>query len=176
MIYKKKRRRAPLQNAVMYKARLSRPTQEGVQARHLNCPMCAAAGENLTVLTVAPYRTLNYTLACLGTHSLRWMRNQLTIECQTCGSSFCDAPLFKWNFAVSMRRYADFGMTSFPVPMRKVRRAEPGLAARLESTLRPTKRRTVNPRLRKHLVSAPGRATRLQLMRQARQPDILTNT
>lgn len=175
MIYKKKRRRAPQQNAVMYKARLSRPTLAGVHARHKHCPMCAAAGENLTVLTVAPYRALNYTLACLGEHSLRWMRNKLTIECQNCGSSFCDAPLFKWNFAVSMRRYADFGMTSFPVPLRKVRRAEPRLAERLESALWPAKRSTANPRLRKHLVSAPKRAARLQLMRLAQQPDILIN-
>lgn len=175
MIYKTKRRRAPLQNAVMYKAKVSRPTLEDVHARHKHCPMCAAAGENLTVLTVAPYRALNYTLACLGIHSLRWMRNKLTIECQTCGSSFCDAPLFKWNFAVSMRRYADFGMTSFPVPCRKVRRAEPRLAERLAATLWPSKHSTPNPRLQKHLVSAPKRAARLKAVRQARQPDILIN-
>jgi hypothetical protein len=175
MIYKTKRRRAPLQNAVMYKAKVSRPTVEGVQARHKHCPMCAAAGENLLVLTVAPYRALNYTLACLGTHSLRWMRNKLTIECQTCGSSFCDASLFKWNFAVAMRRYADFGMTSFPVPNRKFRRDELGLAERLDAALWPAQRSTPNPRLRKHLVSTPKRATRLALMRFARQPNMLTN-
>jgi hypothetical protein len=166
MISKTKRRRAPSQNAVMYKAKLSRPTVEGVHARHAHCPMCAAPGEHLVVLPVQSHKTLNYTLACLGIPSLRLVRNKVTIECLTCGSSFCDAHLFKWNFAVSMRRYADFGMTSFPVPNRKARRDEPGLAARLNAGLWPSKRITANPRLRKRLVSAPKRAARLEQVRQ----------
>ena len=155
----------------MYKARIARPTTDGLRERITQCPFCEEPGETLCLVPVQAHRMLDYSLACLGIHSLRWMRNKLTIECSACGSSFCDAPVYNWNFAVSIRRYADYGWTSFPVPYRKTKRGALGLAELLTANLHPSKRAAANPRLRKRLMKAPARANRLALMREARSPN-----
>lgn len=177
MISKRKTRRTPSRNAVLYKAHIARPTTAGLQERISQCPFCEAPEGTLCMVPVAAHRMLNYSLACMGISSLRWMRNKLTIECSACGSSFCDAPVFNWNFAIAIRRYADYGMTSFPVPYRKTKRGARGLSALLTDNLHPSKRTEVNPRLRKRLMRAPARATRLALVRDARKPinDNFTN-
>jgi hypothetical protein len=158
-IYKRLKKR----NTVVQRALVARPTLEAIRAEDACCPLCGAEAENLALKALPALRKSSFMLACLGIQCSRWVRGLKTVECQACESQFQGPSVLRWNVAVSLRRFSDFGQTRLPLPSRRRSRPKGSLEDQLQSSLKPGKRRLVNLRLQKGLLSKPKRANRQAL-------------
>jgi len=143
MLYSQAYRRAHRRNPVINKALTPRPTLESMRAKNAACPICGALNDHLTLELRAPVRRQPFVLTFLRLRQPRWLRNQVTISCDSCDCSFAGGAELNWNAAVSRRRYADLGMTSMPPPATKMRRQSRTFRETVLAALRPAKRRMV---------------------------------
>jgi hypothetical protein len=160
--------RARARNPVMVRALAVRPTQQSVEQAHAQCPLCAAPGNRLRLETVRPSRVQPFPLALLGLACARWVRNKVQVVCQDCDCRFCGAAQFSWNYAVAMRRFADFGLTKTPLPARRRTRNDLTLFDTVRANLAPGKQALVSQRKSAGLFSRRQRRARCEQARRWR--------
>lgn len=127
-------------NPVMRQALVRRPTLASVRAADSSCPICSAPAESLVLETIPEYRAQAYALALLGISCVRWMRGLKTMHCLSCGFRYFNAELLSWNSARKARRFADFGQTWMPLPVRGAARGQKCLRDALLAKLSPRAR------------------------------------
>lgn len=153
-----KHRKPALRNPVIRQALTGRPSVASVRAADPSCPLCNASAEHLVLESIPAHRTQAYALALLGISCVRWMRDLKTIRCTCCGVKYFNAELLRWNNARKSRRFADFGRTSMPLPVRRVKRGQLSLRQLLMANLSPRARAAVPaPSRRPQKASARGR-------------------
>jgi hypothetical protein len=136
-------RKPTRRNPVMRQALTRRPSAASVRAADPSCPLCSASAEHLVLESIPTHRTQSYALALLGISCIRWMRDLKTIHCTCCDVKYFNAELLRWNNARKSRRFADFGRTSMPLPIRKVKRGQLSLRQLLMANLSPRARAAV---------------------------------
>jgi hypothetical protein len=151
----------------MLRALAIRPTQQGVEKAYAQCPVCAAPGDQLRLELAPASRSQPFALAALGIECARWQRNKVQVVCKNCGCGFCGAEQLRWNYAVAMRRFADFGLTKTPLPLsRRVTRNKPSFLDTVRANTAPAKRVLVSERKAAGLMARPTRRARRERLRE----------
>ena len=147
-------------NAVMKRA-LQRPNERLRQDVGEPC-FCCSEG-TMRREAEPPHRGTQFSLQVLGIKVYRWYRNFTCLCCDSCGTTARDGD---WGVAKVGRKWADFGVTKFPLPRRvegkKRRRTDKSLVQRLIAQLHPRKRALVNLKVGRALTRRDKRLARVQ--------------